>query len=488
MSLRTVVPTGAQTPRVRVAPRSRATDGDDAAFLANAYGLTPDEWQGLVVDDWLAVRSDGKWASSRCGLSVPRQNGKNGAIEIIELYKMVVLGRKILHTAHEVKTARKAFLRLCAFFENERKYPELAEMVHDIRRTNGQEAVVLTNGGSCEFIARSKGSGRGFTVDDLVMDEAQELDDYVYAALLPTISAAPSGNPQQIIAGTPPGPRDNGEVFTRLRADALSGSSSRTCWHEWSFSESPNLDDPAEWASANPAQGIRLGAETIADERAAMDAATFARERGGMWATTSIDVVIPELLWQSLEAETPPALDLPPSALAADMSHDRVLAIAGCWREDDRSHVELISVDNVTDAAVGVELLAARAGRRIPVVIDSMSPAASMIPDLKARKVRVITVSAGADMAKACGGFYDDVTAPKPRLTHAAQEQLDDAVKGAAKRKIGDAGGWGWDRKDPTKNIAPLVAATLARFGASVIKRPAPGGRTSNGRRTAVIL
>ena len=109
-------------------PRWRLSEGEDAAFLSQSYGLSPDEWQSLVVDDVLAVRADGRWVSSRCGLSVPRQNGKNGVLEIVELYKMVVLGRRILHTAHEVKTARKAFLRLCAFFEN-RQSPELAAMV-----------------------------------------------------------------------------------------------------------------------------------------------------------------------------------------------------------------------------------------------------------------------------------------------------------------------------------------------------------------------
>jgi hypothetical protein len=44
-------------------------------------------------------------------------------------------------------------------------------------------------------------------------------------------------------------------------------------------------------------------------------------------------------------------------------------------------------------------------------------------------------------------------------------------LAGARKRKIGDAGGWGWDRRDPSVNIAPLVSVTLARFGA-VVNRP----------------
>ncbi|MDB5716439.1 MAG: hypothetical protein JWO15_3836, partial [Sphingomonadales bacterium] len=41
----------------------------------------------------------------------------------------------------------------------------------------------------------------------------------------------------------------------------------------------------------------------------------------------------------------------------------------------------------------------------------------------------------------------------------------------AKKRNIRDAGSWGWDRKDPTVNIAPLVAVTLARFAAEITKK-----------------
>ena len=72
-----------------------------------------------------------------------------------------------LHTAHEVKTTRKAFKRLKHFFgeivnDPNAKFPELNALVTEIRSTNGQEAIYLSTGGSVEFIARSKGSGRGF--------------------------------------------------------------------------------------------------------------------------------------------------------------------------------------------------------------------------------------------------------------------------------------------------------------------------------------
>src|SRR5690606_22060142 len=197
--------------------------------------------QHLVITDWLGVKN-GRWAASRVGLAVPRQNGKNAILEIVELYKMVELGRRILHTAHEVKTARKAFTRLLSFFENERKYPELASLVLTVRRTNGQEAILLKNGASIEFVARSKGSGRGFTVDDLVCDEAQELSEDVLAALLPTISAAPSGDPQVTMTGTPPAPSMDGEAWTRLRKSGHEGTP-RVAWAEWSLPGDVDLDD-----------------------------------------------------------------------------------------------------------------------------------------------------------------------------------------------------------------------------------------------------
>lgn len=220
MSLLAADPVGAQTPRFSVAPSPVYSLAGDACFLAGAYGLEPDPWQRNVLGNWLGVRADGKWASARCGLAVPRQNGKNGIIEIRELFGMIDLGEKFLHTAHEVKTARKAFLRIASFFENP-AFPELQDLVKDIRRTNGQEAIILTNGGGVEFIARTRSSGLGFTVDVLVLDEAQELNDDTLSALLPTISAAPKGNPQQILTGTPPKPSSDGDVFARMRRAAL---------------------------------------------------------------------------------------------------------------------------------------------------------------------------------------------------------------------------------------------------------------------------
>lgn len=456
-------------PRVHVAPRAADTYGDLASDLAGDYGLVPDDWQQLILDDWLAV-TRGRWASLKCGLSVPRQNGKNGALEVRELFGMVGRGEKILHTAHQVKTAQKHFRRLKHFFGKKAddptaKFPELNALVSELRNVNGQEAIYLKNGGSVEIVARSQGSGRGFTVDVIVCDEAQDMSDDDLEALLSTSSAGPLGDPQWIFTGTPPGPKANGEVFTRNRTEALGLVGKRpakVCWHEWSADEGDDLDSVETWKRANP--GIvngRLLLDVIEGERTTFSDGGFKRERLGMWPDPRQSRgVIPADVWAGRKVDADEVPDGDVAAYGLDMSHDRVVSIGVCVDE----HVEVAALDQVSDTLGAVEWLVERAGKRVPVVVDGQSPAASMVSALKAGGVKVVVTSA-ADMAKACGGFYDAVM--ESRLTHFDQPPLNAALAGARKRPIGTAGGWGWDRKDYSINLAPLVSVTLARFGAS---------------------
>lgn len=220
---------GVQEPSFALVPKHAQSEGGEACALAAGYDMKPDKWQRIVLEGWLATDSKLQWAASDCGCAVPRQNGKNAILEFTELYLAAILGMKILHTAHEVKTCRKHFLRMKYYFENARKFPELAELVTYIRATNGQEAIVLKNGGSIEFIARSKSSGRGFTVDVLVCDEAQELTDEQMEAIQPAISSAPSGNPLTIYTARRPRRPRRARCSRACAATRIATSRRRTC-------------------------------------------------------------------------------------------------------------------------------------------------------------------------------------------------------------------------------------------------------------------
>jgi hypothetical protein len=321
-----------------------------------------------------------------------------------------------------------------------------------------REFIKFKNGATIRFKARSKGGGRGFSCDCLLLDEAQILGAAAWSAILPTMSARP--NPQVWLLGTPPTAEDDGEVFSRIREAGLGGKQPRLAYLEWSAEVTDDFDDPETWAKANPSYGSRIGEDAILGERSSMTDAQFAMERLGIWSSERALAVIPVEAWESraVKVEDVPTAD--PSAFGLDMSHDRVVSIGVCVGE----HVEVAALDKVADTLGAVEWLIERAGKRIPVVVDGQSPAASMVPALRSAGVQVVVTSA-PDMAKACGGFYDAVM--ESRLTHFDQAPLNAALSGARKRPIGTAGGWGWDRKDYSINLAPLVSVTLARFGAA---------------------
>jgi hypothetical protein len=411
-----------------------------------------------VLQGAMGVRTDGQWATPTVGVSVPRQNGKGALIEARELAGLLLFGEKtIIHSAHEQKTARVGFERILSYFEN---YDDLRKKVRGKPMSAiGREHIKLTNGSELHFPARSKGAIRGFSIDCLILDEGQILGDPAWEAIKPTISARP--NVQTWVLGTPPTPLDDGAVFARMRERGLEGKDHRLCWCEWSAAPGTSLDDREVWAQANPALGFRITEEAIADERNELSDAGFARERLGVWSSERTLAVIPLDDWEAraIDAdEVPPG---EPAAYGLDMSHDRVVSIGVCVGE----HVEVAALDKVSDTLGAVEWLTQRAGKTIPVVVDGQSPAASMVPALRTAGVQVVVTSA-PDMAKACGSFFDAVA--EGRLTHFNQPPLNAALTGARKRPIGTAGGWGWDRKDYTINLAPLVSVTLARFGSTV--------------------
>lgn len=476
---------GVQTPRFNIAPAPAgftAYDAEDAVEYAAFYGLEADEWQETTCHSWMRKRK-GRWCSSTWGITVSRQNGKNGSLEIVELYGTAELGLKFLHTAHEVKTARKAFSRLKYFFgekanDPSAKFPELNALVKEVRNTNGQEAIILQNGGSVEFIARSKGSGRGYTVDVLVLDEAQDLQDSELEALLPTISAAPSGDPVTIFMGTPPAEiGDKGEPFVRARDGAIDGSDKRIAWVEFSTEGSveamkPNelsrfLDDRNNWAQANPALGGRINLETIITERSRFSDLSFARERLNMWPEFGAkSSPIPAGPWNKLAIKEA-SDDWPLTAIGLDMNPERTKVTIGVAARSDKGiHLELAAKDDFSESGSEalVDWVVSRARRRIPVVIDAYSPIRSIEAALKKKGCKVFILGPG-ELSQACGGLYDAVM-KDDSVTHIGQEDLDASLAGAMKQKFGEGGAWKWNRQNFEVDLTPIMAITAAHFGA----------------------
>ncbi|WP_219825742.1 hypothetical protein [Nonomuraea typhae] len=448
---------GAQAPRVSTVPPRFSSAGQEAVELAASAGLHLDPWQARALDLALGERADGTWAAFEVGLIVGRQNGKGSVLEARELAGLFLFGeRLLLHSAHEFKTSGEAFLRVKALIDNT---DDLRRRVARMRTSHGEEGIELIGGQRLRFVARSTGSGRGFSGDTVILDEAYALTAPMMAALLPTLSAKP--NPQVWYASS--APLRTSEVLKKIVARGREGSP-RMAYLEWSAPQSAALDDREAWAQANPALGIRISSEFVEAERVALEEEEFARERLGIGADDQSGMVIDLGAWAALADPASQMAD--PVAFCMDMTPERsVGSIAAAGRRaDGRLHVEV--VEHRPGTAWMVARLQELRERWKPcaVVIDPAGPAGSLIAEVEASGVEVVKPSA-REHAQACGQLYDAVmpSQGEPTLRHLGQLPLNTALAGARKRDLGDA--WAWARKGVSVDISPLVAVTLAAWG-----------------------
>jgi phage terminase large subunit-like protein len=115
-------------------------------------------------------------------------------------------------------------------------------------------------------MARSSGSGRGFTGDTIILDEAYNLPHATLRAIFSTMSAKSiNGNPQ--LWYTSSAGMENSEVLAQVRERGIKGDK-RLAFLEWSAPDDSDLDDRTAWALANPGLNIRISEEFVERERA----------------------------------------------------------------------------------------------------------------------------------------------------------------------------------------------------------------------------
>jgi hypothetical protein len=469
---------GAQTPRVGRWPSYATSAGDEAADLAASAGLILDPWQRYVLTHGLGEREDGRWAAFKVCCWVPRQNGKGTIIEARELAGLFLFGEKlILHSAHEYKTASEAFLRIKDLIQG---CPDLDRRVNKYWQANGEQGIELTSaagGGRLRFIARSRGSGRGFSGDLNVLDEVQELTAQQMAALLPTMSARP--NPQIWFFGTPP--EDPGAYAYGLRNDGQAGAE-RMAHFDWGadldLTSAADLrrarTDRDLWYACNPAMGIRIHEEFVADEAKPSGLGDrFAVERLGAWLPRAADgaSVLNIEAWNELcdpdsrrEGDVAFAVDVTPARDAACIS------VYGT-RPDGLGHLEVIDHRPGTDWLVERLLNLRERWNPVAIGIDAKGPAGSLLLDLAKAGIAIpenpdrprrgdLALLTAQDVAAACGQLADAVV--QGTLRHIGQEQMETAIRGAKTRNLVDA--WAWARRVSSADISPLVACTNARW------------------------
>ncbi|MGW4757748.1 terminase [Streptomyces chartreusis] len=474
---------GWQKPPIQAEPPSVSTAGQEAIDLARKAGLKLDPWQQHVLRVAMGEKPDGNWAAGEVCVNIPRQNGKGAIIEARVLWGLFIGGeQEILLSAHEFKTTTNTMKRIERLI---RGCPDLLKRVKAFHKTVGREGIELHDdaagkGRSLKYIARSRGSGRGFTSNCVIFDECMILGDDAMAALAPTSDAV--DNSQLWYLGSA-GIGAPSQQMGRLRRRALEAIESGVpdpvlAYMEWSVdphvAECPaGCDQHDDIASveallkANPAVGYRLQVEKSMHRRLTMGDALYARERLGVGEYPSDEAdtwqVIGEDVWRALAAADSSPSD--PVAFAIDMTPERshaAIGVAGEWRGG--THAEVV------DHRPGTGWILDRAAdlhekwKPRCWVIDAGGPAGSLIAPLEERLGIKVVQPKSREVAVACGQFYDAVT--EQNLSHLDQAPLATALAGAQKRPLGDA--WAWARRVVSVDISPLVAVTLAKWGLGV--------------------
>lgn len=447
------------------------TDGDMAAKLAAEFFGEPLPWQKHVLNIFLARKDNDKYAFPTVALSVPRQNGKSWDIRARVFYGIIAEGEKVLYTCQHGDTADEMFKALSEPFEDEEN-EELHELLRAVRKTNGQQAIYLNNGGVVRFTTRTNSLARGKTYSLLVYDEAQDLTRAQQEASRPAIRAAHNHNPQVIYAGTPPNGEGTGDVFNTLRQNVLK-KKSKTAWIEWSIDKLTDPQDKKAWYKTNPSLGVLVDEETFASEAQDMSLEGFNRECLGFWSPEySAEPAIPPQVWKGSSIDAIGDNYSKKTAFGIKFSADGSrYALCGAKLDKNRNvAVELVE-EGTTERGTRTlaEALYDRRSQAAGVVIDGQSGAAALCDNLfslKAPKGYIVRPRA-TDVIDAASAFLDGLK--DGTIKHTVDEKqpaLANAAKIATKRPIGARGGWGFGG-----DAIEIEAATLAVFAVKNIRR-----------------
>jgi Terminase-like family. len=439
-----------------------------------------DCWQAGLGSLILSKRKDGMYAASIGGvvISIPRQTGKTYTVGWI-IFALCIMhsSMTVIWTAHRTRTASETFQQMRTMARSPKVFP----LVEATRAANGEQAVIFKNGSRILFGAREQGFGRGFAkVDILVFDEGQILTEDAMSDMVPATNAAPNG--LVLLMGTPPRPKDPGEVFSSRRAEALEGDED-TLYVE--FSADPEVDisswpaGKVDWEQvkiANPSFPHRTSKTAILRLRKLLGSDdSFRREALGVWDTEGSSRLISQSEWDACIAD-PPESGIKSFGVAFSMDGSRQ-ALAGAMKHANGVHVNLIdALSSGSEMSISAlaDWLAERKDSTALIAISGQAWSAVLVDALLQRGVgkRMIHVLTTLEVTASASMLLDAVrecTLTHPRMPPDAT--LERSVAVCDKKERGKSGGWSFESTSPDGDETPIEAVSFALWAARTTKR-----------------
>ena len=471
-----------QTPRIDLYIPGDTTKAALLIKLLEEYGMKPYPWQKLVLERWLAEDEDGNFVNPTCGLSVARQNGK-GFLFVARIIYGIIFRQAIgLYTAQQISTADIIKKRVQDFFY-ENQHEEIFNLLTPRfrKKPRNYDYIEFMNGAFYRFATRSRMGGLGSTNDEVLNDEAADMLDSHEATLRPTVSAARTGNPQFIYAGTPPMAETMGTVFARTRKNLLAGE--KGCWTEWSVETLTDPSDRKAWYATNPSLGRSLLEKAVEAEKASMGIDGFNRMRLGWWAGVESKRAISQGSWDKCYTKEPIFDDSFAPIYAVKFSPDRStysIAVAQPLMNVKKIHIEIVMHRPMSD---GFQKLVKwftepPKGQTVPrwrqaskIIIDGATGQDILFEDLTSAGVAAKKIIRPNVREVAAAHEFTFSAIKDQRLSHYNQPALNQAVRLAKIRPIGRNGAFGWESMNKEFSTSALDAATFAFWGAQTMPK-----------------
>jgi phage terminase large subunit-like protein len=389
--------------------------------------------------------------------STPRQSGKTSVLLSWAMHRGLGWGstQRIAWTAQSGKDAAEKWVdELYPLIEDS---PLYATAVRALTRANGKEAIKLRNGSIIRLVANTESSGHGKTLHGAVLDEIfDDTDNRREQALVPAL--ATTADAQVLVcstAGTAASTLFNQKRAAGRRA-VLEGWDRDLCYLEYSAPDGWDPHDEESWWAFMPALGHTITPAAVRHALLTMEAdeskgvAEFKRAYGNI-PTAGADEVIPEPVWRRVcDARSTVEGRLVYGVAVSQDRSSAAIAVA-----DPSGRVELIRHEPGVAWVVEAANTLRHPGE---VVLDSGGPAGALADSITG--CRGLTAR---EVVQACGAMFDAIVeaAGVRVMPHPA---LDAAVRGVAKRQVGDA--FVWSRKGSSEDVAPFEAVTLAWWAA----------------------
>jgi phage terminase large subunit-like protein len=417
---------GALKPRLHSPWLKGETKGTLVAELADRIGQPLLDWQKLILDDMCTVDKKGMFIRKTNLLLIARQSGKSHLARMRCLAGLFMFGEKdILIMSSNRGMAMKSFNIMADIIERNdwmRSQLKDGDPKKGIRRTNGDERIILANGAQLEVRAATSDGARGMTADFLWIDELREVST---AAMDAAKSVTLARMNSQRLFTSNAGGADSTEL-NNLHEACKNYPPKSLGYYEYSAPDFCDIWDRNAWAMANPSMGYLISVEAIEETI----------------ASSTADAARTESLCQWISA-----LNCPFSTEVLENSSDSTLEMAvgaytvfGFDVSPSRRNGSLVAGQLLPDGRIGIGILETYTSQ---VAIDELKMAASIKAWCDIYKPRIVcfdkyatqTIAdrlsnsgvitedvSGQQFYKACGDLLEGLT--NLRVVHNGQKSL----------------------------------------------------------------